>query len=187
MIRRRFYAFTLLELLVSVAIVLAVAAVVGVQAQKAVRQQRFLSSVDAVADHLLIAQQLMQINGMDVRVRFRRLGDHSWALFFGTDRMVPPELARVLPAQLTLREVDSIEILGNKGDGQQLTLNFWSLRQHPPSATLLMVAKDGQRRYLQLQALLQRPKVRALPPLETAEYELESLNQVLFPEELRAL
>lgn len=180
--------FTLLELLISLTLILSIGAVISVNGYRLLRQQRFFSSVDAVADQLNLAQQLMQVNGMDVYIRFRQEEKQQWELMMSTDRPLPPSMAIAIPAKLQLREIDEIYFLdqGDKSATQELDLYFLHLKEELPSSSIALTSSLGEKRFIRLQPLLQRPKILNRPPLPQEERDLERWNPLLFPEELRA-
>jgi len=73
--RGRFLPFTLVEVLIAMALLAVVGGVVALNVRKAILQQRFRSDVSLVVHTLRLAQQLMLVFNTDVKVRFWPLPD----------------------------------------------------------------------------------------------------------------
>lgn len=61
--------FTILEILVSLSLLLVIAAITGIQLRGAYKEQQFLSEVQQVVSHLRMAQDLMLILNTDVKFK----------------------------------------------------------------------------------------------------------------------
>jgi len=72
---RRLSFFTLVEILIVFLILSVVTAVVGININKAVEEQRFKTEVDTVLSELRLAQDLMLILRADVQVKFAQGAD----------------------------------------------------------------------------------------------------------------
>lgn len=65
---------TLIEMLIALAIIAVGAGLIGINVNKAVKEQRFNGEVSLVVDQLRLAQNLMLILNQDVHVKFRPKG-----------------------------------------------------------------------------------------------------------------
>lgn len=74
---KRRHPFTLIELMIVLAILAMIAGVVGINIRKAYTQQRFRSEVDSIVDQLRLSQDLMLITGADVHLKFTSMGDEQ--------------------------------------------------------------------------------------------------------------
>lgn len=70
MLTLRRHPITLLELIVVIAIIASISAVVAINVNKALVEQRFKTEVGQIVDELRLAQDLMLVLGRDVHVKF---------------------------------------------------------------------------------------------------------------------
>lgn len=78
MLIKRLY-FTLLELMIVLAIVALISGIVGINVSKAVREQHFRAEVDLVVNQLRLAQEMMLLFNADVVMNIARNSDSSFS------------------------------------------------------------------------------------------------------------
>ena len=120
-------AFTLLELLIVMALIAMVAGVVGINIVTAVREQRFRSEVNLVVDKLRLAQDLMLIMGIGASVKFEVVpGSRGISMKLETQMPLPGYWDTIVKAsQLPLTSIHRIQIEGIEKEGK-LEVRFLS-------------------------------------------------------------
>lgn len=87
--------FTLLEILIVMAILALVGGLISIGVNKALVAQRFATEVSLIVDELRLAQDLMLILGTDVRVKFAEDKEHSGNKFgLELETRLPKEIER---------------------------------------------------------------------------------------------
>lgn len=120
-------AFTLLELLIVMALIAMIAGVVGINIVTAVREQRFRSEVNQVVDKLRLAQDLMLIMGIGTTVKFEVVpGSRGISMRLETQMSLPGYWDGIVKAsQLPLTSIHRIQIEGIEKEGK-LEVRFLS-------------------------------------------------------------
>ena len=123
--------FTLIELVIVIALLTLAGGVIGVKTVGALQEQRFRSEVYLVVERLRLAQELMLIMNCDVTLKFKQLPHNKGIeVQLLTDQKLPPSwhaLVGTAPLKLgyiNLVEYDGPHLLPN-GPGE-LNLAFYS-------------------------------------------------------------
>jgi prepilin-type N-terminal cleavage/methylation domain-containing protein len=105
---RRSY-FTLIEMMIVLAVILFVAGSVGINVIKAVKQERFYSGVALIADKLQLAQDLMLLLGADVVVKLQKAPEKEGAIYciIEIEQSVSDTLTRFLNRSSLIEGVSS--------------------------------------------------------------------------------
>ncbi len=178
---RRSY-FSLVEVLIAIAVLGLVASVVGINLRKALKQERFHASVDEVVDRLNIAQQLMLVHHQDLQVTFDKAPRSLWECTLRSDCKFPPALEQFLLPRGVLEEVDAIAVFDGKGFETEASLHFTPLARHPPKAYLrISSAGLDQTRYIALPGYVTVIKSQKTMPEFAEEGDLTRESEALFP------
>lgn len=119
--------FTLLELLIVLAIIATLAGVIGINVTNAIREQRFRSEVDAIVDKLRLAQDLMLIfhSNIDVRIATNE-NQKGFLIELVPEVVLPlPWLKEVMKPK-ELLYIHSISFSGLQSEVNELRLHFRS-------------------------------------------------------------
>lgn len=90
------------------AILVAVMAVVGVNATKMMQKERFRSSTTLIADKLKFAQDLMLILQTDVSIKFEQTEKGNWLCKFTTAKSLNKALKRIANDNIAINGIDKI-------------------------------------------------------------------------------
>lgn len=178
---KRFRAITFIEVLIAMALIALVASVVGINAHRAWKEQRFFASVEAVADRVDLAQQLMTVHQIDVRLGFRDR-DGGWKCWVHADGELPRSLKTVFPPSVDLPEVKSIELRSTQNNVEEL--RFLALAQSGPRAIIVLNSYNGQTRYIALDDTRRRVRSSSREPALEDPKRLIEESQLLYPGEL---
>lgn len=94
MIELRRRGYTLLEILLVLAIVATIGSVLAINVLRAIEQQKFYSSVDVLVDRLQMAQDLMLLMDRDARVSFEQRKEGLYVRVL-VDGALPPLISRM--------------------------------------------------------------------------------------------
>jgi type II secretory pathway pseudopilin PulG len=123
---------TLFELLIVIAILSLMAGVIGVQVNKAFREQRFRAEVSQVTGHLRLAQNIMLIFNANVRLRFWTSDEEDafkYKLIFDTP--LPGHWGEEIQRTHTLKEIHFI----NYWDPTLTPTSHEAPQEEPPQIT----------------------------------------------------
>jgi prepilin-type N-terminal cleavage/methylation domain-containing protein len=110
-------AFTLLEILIVIAILGLIAGLIGVNMYKVKRQQGFLKEVDLIVDKLRLAQDLMLIFHGDVHVLFvKRTDNQGLDLILKFDHEIPNSYSKHFQEPHRLANIYRFEYSGEFDD-----------------------------------------------------------------------
>lgn len=122
---RRCYV-TLLELLVVIAILSLIAGVMVIGIDKVIVDQRFRTEVSVLVDELRLAQDLMMIMGVDVKMQFAP-DDTGINYWLEIDSELPKDLLKQVQKKQRLRTVRGVFFNNlNEEEHGKLDLNFLS-------------------------------------------------------------
>jgi Tfp pilus assembly protein FimT len=109
--------FTLVELLIVIALLTLIAGVVGFNLSRMLQEQRFKTGVARVADHLQVAQELMLILSSPVKVTLTKHPSNPNAIVLTTQVDLPfnTPLARYIQANPTITGISSVGLQDSYG------------------------------------------------------------------------
>jgi prepilin-type N-terminal cleavage/methylation domain-containing protein len=124
---RRKQPFTLIELMLVLALVATLAGLIGINVGKAMREQRFRSEVDLVMDKLRLAQDLMVLYYANADVVIAMLdNDQGYSLEVTTEVPIPSAMLREIHKQEKLNNIHHISFTGLDRETDKLSLPFRS-------------------------------------------------------------
>lgn len=188
---RRSRSFTLIEILIVMALLALVGGAIAINTLRALREDRFHASVQRLVDRLQLSQDLMLISGIDqagldvfLDVK-RREGQYHCKMSFKGDfserslRIFVQEFPLYEVGQVVWRQADGVE----ESDPQ---LVFRTLNREVPSGVieLTSASRDDVKRYILLKgypAKISSTRKR-VEPIEIGELERES--DELYPKEI---
>jgi type II secretory pathway pseudopilin PulG len=128
-------AFTILELMVGVALLIIASTVIAWKMQGAIEKKRFQSGVDTLCNGLRVCQKLAVVTQADWVGDLSREGGH-W--IFQAICEEDPRVKGMAPLR-----IDVGAIFFNKGELDSFRIHFFSSGEVLPKGTLLMIQKRG--------------------------------------------
>lgn len=111
----RHKSFTLIEMLMVLSIIALIAGVIGINMQKAFRDQRFKSELAGFVDHLRLAQDLMLIADADVHFKIEaNESERSIKYWIETDKPFAKHFERFLKKVGTLKTIHHVSHVSGK-------------------------------------------------------------------------
>ncbi len=146
MMRSRHRPFTLLEILIALAILGIAATVVGWQIGKSVRIYRFQHEVEELHLAMKRAQVLALTHQTDLRLHIDKQGD-KFVYYVETDEPFPDNL--IDQRYHTIKEIEKIHLQDKPVE--HLDLTFYSQGNIEPRSTLELFSRDSSSRWLDFQ------------------------------------
>jgi|GEM_PF-1636084 len=156
-LKKRLRYFTLLELMIALAIIGSVAGIIGINANKAMRQQRFRTEASSIVQQLRLAQNLMLILNQDVKIAFRKnnkSGNLEHAMTFQCPLDSPWE-KELLRTHAPLKEIIQISFTyrdsgAAKTSAKDFELKFLSGGAVMSEGIVELLSRGGEKRYIHL-------------------------------------
>lgn len=182
------YRFTLLEMLIVMALIAMTAGLIGFKVADLLEQQRFRTGVDQIVDKLATAQNLMLIFQTDVTVQFEEGAKGEQLCHVDCDYPLSPVLVKLLNQDQVLKGIKRVSFKSKDSTGDVSCLKFSSLRSQLPEGTLLLsgysdLHQEGPM-YRELVLSGQMSPIALKPKPDTAFKKPESA--VVYPSDLRA-
>ncbi len=182
------YRFTLLEMLIVMALIAMTAGLIGFKVADLLEQQRFRAGVDQVVDKLASAQNLMLIFQTDVTVQFESSANGEQLCLIDCDYPLPHQLAKLLNQDQVLKGIKRVSFKDKETNGEINSLKFSSLRSQLPEGVLLLSGYNDLRQegpmYRELALSGQMSPIALKPKPDTAFKKPESA--AVYPSDLRA-
>lgn len=134
--------FTLLELLVVLFILSIGLGLTGIKIKDVYQQQRFLSEIEQVTNHLQTAQDIMLFMQTDVDVVFKRNSENKIQYKLVVAQATNPTWKKFIEATYTLKSIKDVTFSGQNLDSDQgIVLQFFS-KGTPISMGKLVLSKN---------------------------------------------
>ncbi|MBB64320.1 MAG: hypothetical protein CMO81_04580 [Waddliaceae bacterium] len=143
---RQKFSFTLIEVLVVLALLISVGGVFGVQVQRLMHQQRFYNSVDRLVEKLQLGQELMLLNDRDHELRLTENKRGNLSATFVFDAPIPKVLAPLLERQTELAGIRYLAIHDGKDSNELNELRLFFLSHGSEMPRMVIELSDRKPR-----------------------------------------
>lgn len=147
---RRNY-FTLIEILLVMALLAITLPAIAISASRMISQEKFLSSIKRVVDRLQTVQDLMVLENADSTVSFTKQ-DFHWLLTAKTDDFLSTAIKKQLQTPILLQNIGEISCSTSEGPSQEMPAITFVGLGHAITPCILRFTSEDKRheRYITL-------------------------------------